>query len=91
MLKDDKHEGCGISPLATGKRDPFFDACRWHDDAYVRNSWHQYNLKRKETDLYFLKQMLSIAGDNPFLRARAYLYYRLARIFGRRFWEGKIK
>lgn len=87
MPKDDKHTGCGISPVATGKKDPFFDACRVHDIMYLENSWHQANLKRKEADKYFLRMMLTIAGDSILLRLRAHLYYRLARVFGARFWE----
>lgn len=89
MTKDDKHEGCGISPLATGKEDPFFEACRWHDKMYLANSWHQKNLERKVADRYFLRMMLEVAGDSKLLRFKAHLYYRLARIFGARFWEGK--
>lgn len=89
MTKDDKHEGCGISPLATGKDDPFFAACSWHDSAYSHHSWHEQHLRRKEVDRQFYLQMLEIAGGNIFLRARAWIYYRLARTFGARFWEGK--
>jgi hypothetical protein len=89
MPKDDEHTGCGISPLATGKKDPFYEACRFHDLAYLHNSWHQLHLRRKEVDKYFLNMMLLIADGNPLLIARAHIYYRLARIFGTRFWEGR--
>lgn len=85
---DDKYEGCGISPLATGKTDPFFDACKWHDQAYLNQSWAQRNKDRAEIDARFLDQMLLIAENNWALRFRAYLYYSLARAFGARFWEG---
>lgn len=89
MTKDDDHTGCGISPLATGKKDPFYEACRWHDEAYTNESWHEKNLKRREVDKQFYRQMLEIAGGNLLLRAKAWIYYSLARTFGARFWEGK--
>jgi len=89
MPKDDNHTGCGISPIATGKKDPFFEACRWHDQTYLDKSYAQNNLSREIIDKLFLAQMLIIAGDNFWLKLKARLYYRLARIFGSRFWEGK--
>lgn len=88
-VPDDDYEGCGISPVATGKEDPFFDACAWHDKAYLDQSWAQRNKDRAEIDARFLDQMLLIAKGNWALIARAYLYYSLARAFGSRFWEGK--
>ncbi len=90
-IKDDDYTGCGISPLATGKKDPFHEACAWHDKTYTENSWHQTSLGRKVIDKLFLVQMLLIAGDSWGLKLRANIYYRLARIFGARLWEGKDK
>ncbi len=89
MVKDDNHTGCGISPLATGKKDPFFEACRWHDQTYTEGSYAQNKLSREVIDRLFLAQMLIIAEDNFLLKLKAHLYYRLARLFGARFWEGK--
>jgi hypothetical protein len=89
MPKDDEHTGCGISPLASGERDPFYHACRVHDLMYLENSWHQQQIKRKEADIYFFNMMLKLAEGNPLLIMKAHLYYRLARLFGSRFWEGK--
>lgn len=89
MGKDTEGEGCGIFPFITGKNDPFYDACAFHDSAYTQHSWHEQHLRRKEVDRQFYLQMLEIAGGNIFLRARAWIYYRLARTFGARFWEGK--
>lgn len=90
MVADDTYEGCGISPLATGKKDPFFAACAWHDAAYLKNSIHQKKYPRSMIDRQFLNQMLYIADGDSLLIARAYLYYFLAKIFGPRFWEGKV-
>lgn len=88
MSKDTEGTGCGIKPFMTDKNDPFYDACSWHDQTYTQNSWQQLNFRRKIIDQIFYKQMLEIAGSNPLLKAKAWLYYKLARIFGARFWEG---
>jgi hypothetical protein len=89
MTKDDEHTGCGISPLATGEQDPFFKACAWHDNAYLKGSLHQDKYSRAKIDEQFLQQMLEIAGDSWILRLRAHIYYTLARALGGQFWEGK--
>lgn len=90
MTEADDYDGCGVTPLSTGKKDPFYTACQWHDRAYSNLSWAERNLARKATDLHFYRQMLLIAGDNIGLRFRAWIYYRLARLFGSRFWENHL-
>jgi len=57
--------------------------------AYSQDSWASLNLTREEVDRRFLHMMLVIAGDNRIQRARARLFYYLARIFGGPFWDGK--
>lgn len=89
MTEIDDFDGCGVRPFATDTKDPFYPACKWHDATYTFGSWHQSQLSRKIIDLQFYRQMLVIAGDNVGLRIRAWFYYRLARIFGARLWEGK--
>lgn len=85
--EDKEPDRCGIGIASTEKDDPFVTACHWHDHAYTERSWHETNLTRKDVDKQFLLQMLTIAGDNRILKARAYLYYSLARLFGSTFWE----
>lgn len=85
--EDKEPERCGIGLTSTGAEDPFIAACSWHDKAYTERSWHEKNLTRKQVDQAFLAQMLTIAGDSPVLKAKAYLYYSLARLFGSTFWE----
>lgn len=87
-MTDTEGEGCGIKPFMTKKTDPFYTACAWHDSAYLENSWHELNIKRALVDKTFYEQMLQIAGENKFLKLKAWLYYRLARLFGARFWDG---
>lgn len=86
-VSEDDYDGCGVRPLATGTDDPFYPACQWHDAAYTNLSWAERNVERKIVDLQFYRQMLQIAGTNTWLRWKAWLYYRIARLFGARFWE----
>lgn len=88
-MEADDFDGCGVRPFATDGKDPFYQACRWHDAAYTTLSWAERNLHRKTVDLQFYRQMLIIAGENAGLRFRAWIYYRLARLFGAKFWEGE--
>lgn len=88
-MKDDKAEGCGISKIwITSENDHFHRACSWHDSAYLEGSEASKYLSRKETDHRFLVQMLGIAKNDPMLKAKAYFYYGLVRLFGGVFWEG---
>lgn len=86
-MKDDPAEGCGYSPLIVNK---VFakHACDWHDKTYLKGSWHQENLSRKEVDQHFLKQMLLLA-NTPWRRLRAYAMYGIVRAVGGIFWEGE--
>lgn len=86
--KESDYIGCGDPPF-TIKDTDFFKACEWHDRAYTDGSWHQQNLSRDEVDKWFLAQMLAIAGDSKIQRIRAYAYFWLVRLFGRKWWEGK--
>jgi len=88
MSEADEYDGCGIRPFATGRKDPFYLACQWHDKAYTLGSWAESNVSRKITDLQFYRQMLVIAGDDWLLQLRAWVFYRLARAFGPKYWEG---
>lgn len=79
---------CGVGTFSTDDQD-FVDACTWHDKAYLKDSWHQHKMSRLEVDRYFLRQMLRLAGRNPFKILRARFYYVCARMFGAQFWEGQ--
>lgn len=86
MVADDR-DICGIGPLSTGEDDPFIRMCEIHDKSFVLKEQGQETLSRKEVDDRFLRAMLIRAGDNWRLRARAYLYYGIARAFGGPFWK----
>lgn len=86
-MSDNEPAGCGIYPLLIEKT-KFFAACSWHDSAYIRDSWVQKNMTRKQCDDWFLRQTLEIAGSNKLRRAQAYLFYGIARVLGGFFWEG---
>jgi len=83
----DKKDRCGVGLLSSNDNDPFIDACKWHDSAYVDKENKKSILSRKQVDKQFLTQMLLIAGDNRVLRARAYAYYYAARLFGGYLWK----
>jgi len=86
---NDDNVACGYWFLNTGKDDSMIDACAWHDEAYTEGTWKNKNLTRKETDQWFLNQMLQIAGGDKVKIAKAYTFYALTRTFGWMFWEGK--
>jgi hypothetical protein len=87
MPLDDLTEACGIKPI-TFRGFPKA-ACQIHDRMYVRGSWAQANLTRKEADEHFLLMLLTISGRNPLKRAASYLMYGAVRILGAPYWEGK--
>lgn len=87
-MEADDFDGCGIRPFATGKDDPFYAACQWHDKAYTTGSWAENSISRHQADLQFYQQMKFIAGDNWRLQLRAWAFYKLARLFGHAYWEG---
>lgn len=88
-MTDDEYTGCGISSLwATDPNDPFHRACKIHDADYTEGSVVQQFYDRKFADKNFLNRMLVAAGDSWQLKLRAYFYYAIARLVGKRYWEG---
>ena len=86
VSRDTQGEDCGIYPLQI--RGWPVKACRWHDAAYTEKSWHQGHMTRLEVDRAFLTQLLNLSGNHLGKRILSYFLYRVARIFGARFWEG---
>lgn len=87
-MSDTRGEGCGIYPILVRKT-KFYDACNWHDLAYLRKSWQQGHLSRKVVDKWFLGQMLRKAGGSRIARIQAHIFYGLSRLLGGFWWEGK--
>lgn len=87
--KEDEWDGCGVRPVSTGKDDPFYEACQWHDKAYTAGSKLQEWFSRLQVDRKFLQYMIQAAGSSLLLRLKAYSYYAIVRLVGGRFWEGK--
>lgn len=92
-IKQDKEVGCGISSILINKEDRFIEACKVHDALYEDRIQGKPTPSLKEVDGQFLDQMLSIAGKNPLLIAKAYIYWGLARVWGltvrRSMWKDK--
>lgn len=86
-MTDTKGYGIGVYPFII--KDKVFEAAAvWHDIAYTKGSWHQQTLTRSKVDQHFLEMMLQVA-DTPLRRLRAWSYYRVVRLIGWIFWEGR--
>lgn len=86
-MSDNEPCGCGIWPFVF--RGWMKTACEWHDTAYIEGSWAQGLLTRKQVDLAFLGMLLELAGDNKLKQLAAYSAYRVVRLLGWIWWEGK--
>lgn len=64
-------------------------ACEFHDKAYIKGSWHQQNMSRKEVDKHFLSQLLLMSKNSVLKKAASYFMYSVTRLGGWMFWEGK--
>lgn len=87
MPADDPTDACGIKPVTFrgwGKA-----ACSVHDRFYLKGSWAQTHLTRKEADQHFLNMLLTISGRNVIKRGASYVLYGLVRALGGPYWEGK--
>lgn len=51
---------CGVGPLSTDERDPYHDACAWHDKATLKRSWHALHMKVRKVNSVFKRQMREI-------------------------------
>jgi hypothetical protein len=87
MSKYDKRDRCGVGIFSTGENDTFAKECAWHDALYVLRKQGDVTFNRITVDKTFLKMMKEKAGRNILLKAKAYTYYALARIFGRTLWR----
>lgn len=79
--------GCGISWLWMLRKDhPFMPYCEWHDLQYDyrRMGALKYKSSRRVDD-EFLRGLLSLSPTLT-LKAQAYLFYGLARIWGKFKW-----
>lgn len=88
-MSNSEKDDCGICPFTF--RGWMKSACRWHDQAYKKDSWHQQNLSREYVDRVFLNQLLELAERGTFTlgkKAQAYAAYAFVRQFGSLWWEG---
>jgi hypothetical protein len=86
-MADNEPDECGIAPLTF--RGWVKESCAMHDKFYVRDSWAQRNLTRREADNRFLLMMLEQSGGNVAKRAASYVMWGVSRLLGGVFWEGK--
>lgn len=83
-MPDPEDLGCGVSWLwETPLGDKFYYACRNHDLAYIRQARGDTSYPSSKTvDSVLLSEMLDAARGSPWLKARAYFFYGLARAYG---------
>jgi hypothetical protein len=73
---------CGVGIASLPEDSQLTPACQTHDNAYQNQTWQKYHT-RKETDEKLYTDLRALGAT----RIAATLMYRLARIFGRLFWE----
>lgn len=73
---------CGVGIASLPEESELTPACATHDNAYQNPTWQKYHT-RSETDLKLYNDLRSL-GASKFV---AWTMYKLARIFGSRFWE----
>lgn len=87
MSADDR-DICGITPFSLPEGHKFTAACMAHDRLYKSREEGFPTLTRAQADKALLRSMLKIAKEEKSLslKAQAYAYYGLARVFGGIFW-----
>lgn len=80
-MSEDKKYYCGPSNIPNWMRKwasgEFNDACKIHDMDYTTK-----RVTQDQADATFLRNMLDKAGDSWWSIRKAYLMYKLVRIFG---------
>lgn len=82
-LPNDPKIRCGYSRFSLPEDHPFTPACKIHDEAFEHKL-----ISRNLADTHLLKDMLRIARARQSfkLEIQAYIFYGLARVFGKLFW-----
>lgn len=85
QLLTDINSVCGVCFFNTGTTDPFLDACKWHDQAYMRRQDYEQNgWDRQRIDKHFYELMHAeiIKTGRVDLIPRAQMYFDLVRCIG---------
>ena len=84
----DKKNRCGVFPFSLPEQHPFTPICKMHDQVFVAKEQGFPTGGRKRVDIALLSGMLGVAKERKSLslKMQAYLYYGLARTFGKIFW-----
>ena len=73
---------CGVGIASLPEDSPLTPACAVHDNAYQNPTWQKYH-KRSEADEKLYTDLRKLGAS----RFAAWTMYKLARLFGGRFWE----
>lgn len=78
-MEQNKNE-CGLPGCNTGGHDVFMPACNEHDQKYAElKPWES----TEQIDFEFYLHCLAIANEDPLLKRRAWIYWKLCRTYGR--------
>jgi len=91
-MNSDERNRCGVGSLSLPEDHPFTPACAEHDRRYLLYGKDRDQNMRKEIDKQLLQEMLIIANEfkgikRAFYVGKAYLMYRLVRIFGGKYYD----
>lgn len=78
----------GVGPFSLSQSDRLTVAAKAHDYAYSSKVF-QERYKRAEADKMFDDHLALLAGKSHIQRAKAFVLSKLAKVFGRFFWERK--
>jgi hypothetical protein len=87
-LSEDDTERGGWGPFSLPADHPFWPAFAVHDRIFASKAAGFPTMGRRNADRALLRSMLTIAAEkqSASLRAQAFLYYGVARAFGKLFW-----
>jgi hypothetical protein len=88
LLPEDETERLGWGPFSLPAGHPFQPAAQMHDRIFESREKGFRTMSRDAADSALLASMLRIAEErkSASLKAQAYVFYGLARMFGGLFW-----
>lgn len=95
LIKEDSLDVCGAGPMELSKEDLFNPACAAHDDLFVAKHSGETAFSRREADNLLLDNLLLLASSQgtafarTWNKGRAYLFYGIAKTFGKIWWRRK--
>ena len=94
LFDDDKENKCGwkwLTLFKDPKKDPYIDACTWHDNATSKGSWAEKNIPLDKVQKTFERQLdeLDKNAGRPINGLLSRFYKFVTRKVSFLFWDGK--